>query len=1005
MSIQDYINNKKQMQNEILHLVSDDQAADKLDLKKLKIYINNQKIREDANEFRSFLYLIVNIADNHHRSPEFFNIIGQILLIVKDEFSNNLTENEIFNIFYKNNQILLFLIENKIFTVNNYFAETIKNGETLTNYFINEIKPFLKDDFIAKKVKENEKIEPDPEIFKKNLQIGENEKIFCKLIREDDLKNFIIYTNQTNLSLKIKLQQSIFETNSYLYEYEPTLIEYAAFFGSFQIFNYLRLKGIELTSTLWICAVHGRNAQMIHLLEENQIEPPDNSYESVFIEAIICHHNELAHYFDNNYLNNERNDLIYSKAINSYNYEYYPDDFNNQNSFINLCNSDQFYLVEQILLTNENFNTNFKKHISLYFDEVFSTPFYLAIQNDHTNICELLSGRPETDVNSIASQFRFDLFDMTTNCLIQAIWRQNIKIVKLLLSHEKIDVNRNSLEKEITVSGSLMIKEYVPLVQAVKFGGFDIVKILLSHNKIDPNLYETYYDTADNANYISKTVSLYDAIKNENIEIIKLLLGHPKINVNAICSIKIIKNDSENEEEEQENNSVVKVYNETPLCYTIRKIKTHKKEIVQLLLDNSNININIESSLNSLLKNKKRTALHIAIEKKDKEMVRMLLERPEIDLNIKYDFTKSLNLHFKLTPLQTAIYYGDIEMITLLLSYEQIDVNQKGIFYENGEKRTCSALDFAIYFQKKEIVQILLKHPKIIVNDISFIVEGKDGKETRSEFTPFQNAVFYSSEDIVALLLSYDKINVNQSGFFCGNGSKVEYDALTSSVLAGDLKITEILLSSPRIDINKFITINNISVYTYKLNVLHFAIFNNKGEVLPLLISQPNLDINCKSLYNNEDLTKIIETTALHFAFENKKDEYIMILLSSPRVDVNVNSKFRITTDTSFKEKEKSTLEYAIKNGNIEIIKLLLNKPEIDLNQKSKTYKFCSKKFIEKEKTPLQIAVKHKNHEIIQLLLKFYAENNKLSDDCIDELIKLTNDDEIKSLINQFKKT
>ena len=42
-------------------------------------------------------------------------------------------------------------------------------------------------------------------------------------------------------------------------------------------------------------------------------------------------------------------------------------------------------------------------------------------------------------------------------------------------------------------------------------------------------------------------------------------MGHPKINVN-ICTKRIIENDSENEEEE-ENNSIKKVYNETPLCY------------------------------------------------------------------------------------------------------------------------------------------------------------------------------------------------------------------------------------------------------------------------------------------------------------------------------------------------------------------------------------------------------------------------------------------------------
>ena len=55
------------------------------------------------------------------------------------------------------------------------------------------------------------------------------------------------------------------------------------------------------------------------------------------------------------------------------------------------------------------------------------------------------------------------------------------------------------------------------------------MKVLLSHNKIDPNLYETYYDTADNANYISKKVSLYDAISNEKIEKLNYFWDIPKL--------------------------------------------------------------------------------------------------------------------------------------------------------------------------------------------------------------------------------------------------------------------------------------------------------------------------------------------------------------------------------------------------------------------------------------------------------------------------------------------
>ena len=40
------------------------------------------------------------------------------------------------------------------------------------------------------------------------------------------------------------------------------------------------MNGVELTPSLLIYAIHGKNAEIIHLLEENHIEPEDN----------ICHH-------------------------------------------------------------------------------------------------------------------------------------------------------------------------------------------------------------------------------------------------------------------------------------------------------------------------------------------------------------------------------------------------------------------------------------------------------------------------------------------------------------------------------------------------------------------------------------------------------------------------------------------------------------------------------------------------------------------------------------------
>ena len=50
---------------------------------------------------------------------------------------------------------------------------------------------------------------------------------------------------------------------------KPTLIEYAAFNGSIQIFQYLKMNKVELNEELWSYAIHSGNAQIIHLLEEN----------------------------------------------------------------------------------------------------------------------------------------------------------------------------------------------------------------------------------------------------------------------------------------------------------------------------------------------------------------------------------------------------------------------------------------------------------------------------------------------------------------------------------------------------------------------------------------------------------------------------------------------------------------------------------------------------------------------------------------------------------------
>ena len=107
--------------------------------------------------------------------------------------------------------------------------------------------------------------------FIEKRRIGENDSYICQLIRQDSIKEFVFYENSAKICLRRKIEPSIFETNLFLIENEPTLIEYAAFFGSIKIFNYLRIHNVDLKSSLWIYSIHSNKIQMIHLLEDLEV--------------------------------------------------------------------------------------------------------------------------------------------------------------------------------------------------------------------------------------------------------------------------------------------------------------------------------------------------------------------------------------------------------------------------------------------------------------------------------------------------------------------------------------------------------------------------------------------------------------------------------------------------------------------------------------------------------------------------------------------------------------
>ena len=377
MSIQETLKKMKAIQNFLLtYLDSEDNIEE--NFQNLSNAIITQTICDDMHQLKLFLHLLVTISDNMHRGPNFFNKIEQILNIFIDEIKIYYPNNEIFIIFKENRRIILFLFEKDVLKMNKYILNEISRKYSFHSfktkyrnygkYFAPEIMNFISKNFYNRKNIDwgiydaiefyksliNEKIND----FNEKRKKGENDDLICSLIREDNVKEFICYTKQSNISLTSNINESIFESNSLLLDSKnQTLIEYASFCGSIKIFQYLQNNGVELTPSLWLYAIHGKNAEIIHQLEINHIEPSDKSYKNCIIESIKCHHNDIANYFINNYLQSD--DDFCDQILKYYNFYFIQDNFINISTFNCMCRYD-YYLFVNLFFKEKNIDVNKK---------------------------------------------------------------------------------------------------------------------------------------------------------------------------------------------------------------------------------------------------------------------------------------------------------------------------------------------------------------------------------------------------------------------------------------------------------------------------------------------------------------------------------------------------------------------------------------------------------------------------------------------------------------------
>ena len=114
------------------------------------------------------------------------------------------------------------------------------------------------------------------------------------------------------------------------------------------------MNEVKLGPSLWIYAIHSNNGELFHLLEEFNVDLPDDWFQMFLKEAIKCHHNDIANYILNNKIDNKNTSFKFKRNILAYcyryhNYEFFPTDFENEFIIAYLCKYNYYKLVEFFL--------------------------------------------------------------------------------------------------------------------------------------------------------------------------------------------------------------------------------------------------------------------------------------------------------------------------------------------------------------------------------------------------------------------------------------------------------------------------------------------------------------------------------------------------------------------------------------------------------------------------------------------------------------------------------
>lgn len=320
MSIKQYLKDMKNIHKCLLDFIEQPEKKEK-EYQNLLNLLEEKQILTDKHMEISFLYMIQKIFYYHSRSSGLLSKLNDILIFLKDSINKNFANYEL--------------------------PKGIKN-----NSFISSV------------------IFPGKEAIQDDKKSDDDENRIYSLIQDDSLQEFIDQIHQSSISIidatiPQKISDSFFFFKNQL---KITLIEFAAAFGSVEIFKYLMSNGAKLSKRLWIHAIYGNNIEIIQILNQEKIEPDDTTFCECLLLSIQCNHNNIARFIQKSlYKKNQSNEgKILEQCLGSYNFEFIQNDQIDQNSLALLCKYDYFILVN-LLLNDKNIDVN-KQYIRLEFD-------------------------------------------------------------------------------------------------------------------------------------------------------------------------------------------------------------------------------------------------------------------------------------------------------------------------------------------------------------------------------------------------------------------------------------------------------------------------------------------------------------------------------------------------------------------------------------------------------------------------------------------------------------